>query len=140
MKIRSRIIAVFLLCLSISTVTFAVDTAHTFYFCIKTTEGYSSDPVWKEAGFGKAMVSIGSTYKDSIYRPSKSDNTRTTNFIIVASDAQQITNAVTIGPGNGTVYPQYYNAAHVGNVILRANSTHSGTGYMIFGSWDTSLK
>ena len=97
--------------------------------------GYNSDPVYKYPGHASAMINVSSVRTGYYYIDGTEDLTRKTNFIVIASNAVQITNPVMIGPGYGTTNTAFYSSAHEGNVMLRGNSTETGVGYFVGGAW-----
>lgn len=99
-----------------------------FRFNIKSVEnGYTYGVAgYKEAGIPYSRVtqdknSLGSSVP--------------TNYIIIASDGQQISDNV-IATDYYTNYLRYYSAMHVGKVSLRANSGSTVVGYNVSGTWE----
>lgn len=126
------ILSVLLACISISTFIFA--DAYSFHIDSMII-GYNSNPVYKNSGHSSAMVNVSEISSGVNWWNTIEDKTRATNFIVIASNGVQITNAVVIGPGYGTNYLTYYSAAHEGDVMLRGNATSTGTGYWVSGAW-----
>ena len=121
-----------MLCIGIPSMIFA--DAYNFHIESATT-GYNSDSIYKYPNHSSAMVNVSGIRTGTYPWNTVEDLTRATNFIVIASNAVQITDAVVIGPGYGTDNLTFYSSAHEGDVMLRGNSTSTGTGYWVSGAW-----
>lgn len=107
------------------------DSPYKFY--IETANaGYNSSMVYKNPGNGKARIYVSDTYEKSIfYKPVD----KRTNFIVIASNAQQISDPVEASKGE-TKYSRFWATNHEGAVMLRGNSTQTGVDYIVAGNWN----
>lgn len=60
-----------------------------------------------------------------------------TNYIIIASDGQQISDPINISVGYSGLM-RYWSAKHTGDVYLRANAGNLVCGYTVGGVWDAN--
>lgn len=133
-----KMLAILLTCLCMA----GIAQADYFSFFIQNmNEGYNSDPVYKDNQIphSKAMVSV--TYNltkmltEGIYHYNLIDASRRTNFIVIALNGAQISNAIQLGYQE-TGYSDFYSPYHSGDVYLRGNATTTGVDYYVLGVWD----
>lgn len=94
--------------------------------------GYNTDnPGWKLPGYGHCGISVDKI-DNNLWDTGKK---RVTNFIVIAADSTQITENVAIAGGKSDSV-RFYSADHQGQVYLRGNSTHTGVGYTVSGTWN----
>lgn len=138
MKKLIRSLLVVLITLSLAVGAYA-DNFSFLILCENT--GYNSDPIYKDANIphSKAMISVTYTLAKMLsegqYFYNVIDVTRRTNFIVIASNGVQISNAINLGYQE-TGYSTFYSSYHAGNVCLRGNSTSTGVDYRVEGVWD----
>lgn len=134
MKKRFKVVAVVLslLCvLQIGTVasSAAIPTGNIYFrFTVKSVEnGYT---------YGVAgRKDVGIPYSRVTQDQNSLGTTVPTNYIIIASDGQQISDNVIV-TDYYTHFLRYYSAMHEGRVFLRANSGSTLVGYNVSGTWE----
>lgn len=131
-KLMVKVFTVILICMSLPSAVLA--DGYQFYI-ESENEGYNSNPSYKYPGHASAMVNVSMVQSGPKYGTHTDDLTRITHFLVIASNAVQISTDDVIGPGYGTKNLTFYSAAHEGSVMLRANSTSTGTGYWVTGAW-----
>lgn len=118
--------------------------ADSFSFKILSSDiGYNSGGIYKTANNPNVMIHVdhhlakmrseGGNQEYSIV-----DYSTKTNFIVIASNAVQITDPVVLGTRE-TCHTRFYSREHRGTVYLRGNSTRAGKDffdYVVSGVWD----